>query len=126
MFLNLKKLGDEVGDSAISFIPRTWAPAQLRAEEREAAAAGGEEGRVLRGLWVHKDPHKALGSGIRLVRDVDPARLAECASCVLQRYVADPFLLDGRKKFSFGVYTAVSSRLVRARATREARFLGGP
>jgi len=95
MTANLVQLGRLIGDAAIDFIPRTWSPLMLNAEERAP----------LNGVWVQKDPQKELGSGISLVSGVNWETLAQCEQCVLQRYVENPHLLNG-KKYSFGVYTA--------------------
>ena len=103
MLLRLQQLGGHIGDASTNFIPRTWSPAQLRQEETGGGSS--EDDRRLLGLWIQKDPYKELGSGISLVRGTSVASLASCSACVLQRYVEDPFLLDG-KKFSLGVYTA--------------------
>jgi len=95
MTANLVQLGRLIGDAAIDFIPRTWSPPMLNAEERSP----------LNGVWVQKDPQKELGSGISLVNGVNWETLAQCEQCVLQRYVENPHLLHG-KKYSFGIYTA--------------------
>ena len=101
MLLRLQRLGKHVGDVSTRFIPRTWSPADLQREGLIKDVASEK----LQGLWIQKDPYKELGSGISLVRDSPVASLSSCSACVLQRYVEDPFLLDG-KKFSLGVYTA--------------------
>ena len=119
MFHNLVRLGDaHGGDAAVAFIPRTWGPPQLareRAAERGGAGAGvgaaegpGDRGEELAGLWVQKDPQKELGAGIALVSGGRTGALDGCKECVLQRYVDNPHLLNG-KKYNLGVYTAVTS-----------------
>lgn len=104
MFQNFVRLSKSIGDLAVSFLPRTWGPAQLAEEQKVASSTHKSD--LLRGLWLYKDPLKELGSGITLVNDVSTSLMSRCEACVLQRYVDNPMLLNN-KKFSIGVYTAV-------------------
>ena len=95
---HLVALAGRVGDAALRFVPRTWLP-----RERNAARATLP---LMRGAWVVKDPNVELGGGVRIVNSWGAAQ--QCEECAVQRYVADPMLLGG-KKFSFGVYVTVVS-----------------
>ncbi|CAN0216546.1 unnamed protein product, partial [Discosporangium mesarthrocarpum] len=101
----LQALSERVGDRATSFLPRTW----FVGSEEPLGTNSGREGHGLRFRVPHlvKRPDKDLGKGISVVKALGDA-LTCGKECLLQRYVSDPLLLDG-KKFSFGVYLTVAS-----------------
>ncbi|KAH8073267.1 hypothetical protein JL721_3254 [Aureococcus anophagefferens] len=106
LYRHLLALRAKVGDRATRFLPRTWLPDDARASRNGAADELG-------GLWLRKDPAQELGFGITLITKW--SELEGCEHCLLQRYVARPFLLTDAAagvldaKFSFGVYVTVSS-----------------
>jgi hypothetical protein len=79
----------------------------LKFEQVPSSSSSQVDHSFLSGVWVQKDPQKELGSGISLVEGEKVSDIASCDKCMLQRYVEDPMLLDGRK-FSVGVYTALT------------------
>jgi len=151
LYAHLAALGAAgFGDAALRSVPRTWLAEEIKttpppprtsgADSAFALDAGVSNADAMR--WLVKDPRKALGGGISLVRDpwareaaataevaveaaavaqgggdVEPPaatthdmRLAACDRCVLQRYVTSPLLVAPTgKKFSFGVYAAITS-----------------
>ena len=71
------------------FLPRTYIMPEARAELLAAAAAEPER------LWLQKPENSSRGRGIRLLGRVDEAPAEP--GWIIQEYLADPDLIEGRK-----------------------------
>ncbi|KAK3248142.1 hypothetical protein CYMTET_42385 [Cymbomonas tetramitiformis] len=86
---------------------KTWAPrgfAMPHQLPQLVAAAAAEPS----SWWMVKEGKAHGGRGNRLLQSVDAAELSAKRECVVQRYVADPYLLD-RLKFTLRIYVVVLS-----------------
>lgn len=59
-------------------------------------------------IWILKPPASACGRGIRVITSKDAAAIAKDKAYVVQRYIADPLLVNG-VKFDLRLYVVVTS-----------------
>ena len=104
----ISRLGPEEGRSAYAFVPRTLVLPEDQEEIALFPAASDECGDDT--LWIYKPSSGACGRGIEILRH--PAEVMEdergAKRAVLQEYIRNPLLVEGRK-FDLRLYVAVTS-----------------
>ncbi|XP_059476900.1 tubulin monoglutamylase TTLL4-like isoform X3 [Neocloeon triangulifer] len=101
LWRNLHKLMQKFGKKEFGFMPKTYVlPQDLRLLRQAWEKTCGIE------KWIVKPPASARGTGIRVVHKW--SQIPKKRPLVVQRYIAQPYLING-SKFDLRLYVFVSS-----------------
>ncbi|KAJ8959100.1 hypothetical protein NQ318_022357 [Aromia moschata] len=103
LWRNFQKMIAKYGHKEFGFLPQTYVlPQELRLLKQNWEFKNGNGGE----MWIIKPPASARGTGIKVINKW--SHLPKKTSLVVQKYISNPYLING-SKFDLRLYVLVTS-----------------
>ncbi|KAJ8916833.1 hypothetical protein NQ315_005840 [Exocentrus adspersus] len=103
LWRNFQKMINKFGYKEFGFLPHTYVlPQELKLLKQNWEFKNGNGGE----MWIIKPPASARGVGIKVINKW--SQLPKKTSLVVQKYISDPYLING-SKFDLRLYVLVTS-----------------